>query len=125
MGPLGLGFWLWYQHDRLRLEDFNKRYEFLVDDYKEEYYYWDCVEMGRKVILAGILSILGPVQAWMAEDTSATSIWAAQGSQFQLLVGIFTSTVFTILVCRCKPYKTKSIQADCPTLELPLDTNDY
>jgi hypothetical protein len=106
--PLGLWLWLRFEHKRFKqtddLDSFNKRYEFLVKDYTEEYYYWDCVEMIRKVLLAGILSILGPVQAAIATDASATSIWAAPGSQFQLLVGIFTSIVFTVLVCTCRPF---------------------
>ena len=49
-----------------------------------------------QVVLAGLLSVLGPVQSFLAEDASTTSIWAAPGSQFQLLVGIFVSSVFTI-----------------------------
>eukprot|EP01051_Picozoa_sp_SAG22_P027557 SAG22_NODE_9278_length_599_cov_0.826000_1_plen_180_part_10 len=111
--------WMVLRHEKTRLtekhgntEEFNKRYEFMVSDYKPEYYYWDCVEMIRKVVLAGILSILGPVQSALATDSSATGIWAAPGSQFQLLVGIFVSTVFMVLVGACKPYQVYETEAD-------------
>eukprot|EP01043_Picozoa_sp_COSAG02_P123650 COSAG02_NODE_60639_length_270_cov_2.076023_1_plen_85_part_10 len=61
---------------------FTKKYAFLVADYKPAFYYWDTVEMYRKVVLAGLLSILGPVQEFFA-GKSDTGVWAAPGSQFQ------------------------------------------
>eukprot|EP01043_Picozoa_sp_COSAG02_P004000 COSAG02_NODE_101_length_36804_cov_125.342951_13_plen_301_part_00 len=32
-----------------------ERYDFLVADYKPEFYYWDCIEMLRKALLTGVL----------------------------------------------------------------------
>jgi hypothetical protein len=55
-------------------------------------------------VLAGILSILGPVQKGLAGGAS-TTVWAAPGSQFQLLVGIFTSGIFMIWVGTRYPFK--------------------
>jgi hypothetical protein len=53
--PLGVFLLLRYERRTLRqnhgaykgMQKFEKRYMFLVADYKEEYYYWDCVEMMR------------------------------------------------------------------------------
>ena len=110
--PMGLLLWLWFERNAMKIElgdaegwqKFSDRYSFLVQDYKPEYYFWDCIEMMRKVVLAGFLSILGPVQRFFADDSSTTMVWAAPGSQFQLLVGIFTSTVFMVAVNVCTPY---------------------
>ena len=120
--PLGLFMLLRHYRSKLRkqygkrdgLERFKDRFEFLVGDYKDEYYYWDCIEMARKVVLAGILSILGPVQAALA-GSSTTGAWAAPGSQFQLLVGIFTSTVFMVFVGQHKPFALKRNGVWCDT----------
>ena len=57
-------------------------------------------------MLAGILSILGPVQTAFADDASATTVWAAPGSQFQLLVGIITSGIFMKWVATRSPFKS-------------------
>eukprot|EP01051_Picozoa_sp_SAG22_P012861 SAG22_NODE_1377_length_4550_cov_2.979555_2_plen_997_part_00 len=37
-----------------------KKFEFLVKDYKPEYYYWECVEMLRKLLLTGIIIFIDP-----------------------------------------------------------------
>ena len=137
--PFGLMFWLWWERRQIRKEwkehgkamdppnagddiltkvtkrskwqakaweKFSDKYEFLVKDYKQDYYYWDCVEMMRKVVLAGMLSILGPVQKFFAGG--AVSV-AAPGSQFQLLVGIFTSTLFMVWVGMRQPFNEKGV----------------
>ena len=91
------------------LSGYTRPNEFLVCHYKKEFYYWDCVEIMRKVVhvLAGLLSILGPVQEFFAGSEGGVSA-AAPGSQFQLLVGIFTSTIFTVWVGTRKPFNEEA-----------------
>lgn len=70
--------------------------------------------------MAGLLSILGPIQKWMTTDSS-TTVLAAPGSQFQLLVGIFVSTVFTAFVGWCRPYKLRDRQHDTNKFKIMCD----
>jgi hypothetical protein len=51
-------------------------YEFLVTDYKPQFYFWDCLEMLRKVTITGLL------------------IFVSRGSFFQLLVATIASLCF-------------------------------
>jgi len=62
------------------------RYEFLVADYRPEFYYWDCFEMLRKVSITGVLMFLSP------------------GSLFQLVVGIVLCIAFGFSAAWFRPY---------------------
>jgi hypothetical protein len=62
------------------------RYEFLVADYRPEFYYWDCFEMLRKVTITGVLMFLSP------------------GSLFQLVVGIVLCIAFGFSAAWFRPY---------------------
>jgi hypothetical protein len=63
-----------------------QRYEFLVADYRPEFYYWDCFEMLRKVSITGVLMFLSP------------------GSLFQLVVGIVLCIAFGFSAAWFRPY---------------------
>ena len=77
----------------IRMERFKERYSFAVTDYSDSYYWWDSVEMLRKVWLTGLLAI------------GNSGVWGQPGSMFQLVNGICTSLVFLVVVARLKPYK--------------------
>jgi hypothetical protein len=64
-----------------------QRYEFLVADYKPQFYFWDCFEMLRKVSITGILMFVGQ-----------------QGSLFQLVVGIILCVGFGFTAAWFHPY---------------------
>jgi len=100
-------------------QGFEARYMFLLADYKAEYYWWDCIEMLRKVLLTGFLSILGPVQAFLAPQSTATGVWAEPGSKFQLLVGIVTSIIFGLFVATLQPYRN----AETNTFKVVCDSS--
>ena len=63
-----------------------QRYEFLVADYRPEFYYWDCFEMLRKVSITGILMFVSP------------------GSLFQLVIGIILCIGFGFSAAWFQPY---------------------
>ena len=67
-----------------------QRYEFLVADYKPQFYFWDCFEMLRKVSITGILMFVGQ-----------------QGSLFQLVVGIILCVGFGFTAAWFHPYGTR------------------
>ena len=47
-----------------------QRYEFLVADYKPQFYFWDCFEMLRKVSITGILMFVGQQGSLFQHPTS-------------------------------------------------------
>ena len=83
---------------QIRIARFKDRWAFAVADYKESYYWWDCIEMLRKVVLTGLLAF-GDQVPW--------GVWGDPGSMFQLVFGICISTTFTVVVARLNPYETQ------------------
>jgi hypothetical protein len=63
------------------------RYAFLVADYKPAYFYWEILEMLRKVILTGLL------------------IFLSRGSMVQVIVAIVVTFGFMIATARNMPYE--------------------
>merc|ERR1712166_554493 len=60
--PVG-SFMLLKRHEEKILahnRDTLKEFDALVGDYEPEYYYWECVEMGRKLMLAGFIMFVEP-----------------------------------------------------------------
>eukprot|EP01050_Picozoa_sp_SAG11_P002364 SAG11_NODE_118_length_15921_cov_30.283448_3_plen_550_part_00 len=88
--PLGTLFLLIRSRKEMAVENSpaRLRYSFLVSDYKPEYYYWETLEMLRKVILTGLL------------------IFLARGSILQLVVGILITFVFLLATARNMPYES-------------------
>jgi hypothetical protein len=63
------------------------KFEFLVRDYKPEYYYWEVVEMIRKLLLTGMI------------------IFVDAGSTAQVFVACVVSFFFFSLQMACMPYE--------------------
>jgi hypothetical protein len=59
---------------------------FLFGAYKPEYYFWEVVELLRKLALTSILALISP------------------GTAGQVVVGLLLSFVMLLLTLRCKPY---------------------
>lgn len=57
--PAGTLYVLWKSRSQLtdRSSTTFTRYSFLVADYLPEFWYWECIEMLRKVILTGVISV--------------------------------------------------------------------
>eukprot|EP01047_Picozoa_sp_COSAG01_P034839 COSAG01_NODE_2637_length_7327_cov_89.736718_4_plen_372_part_00 len=68
------------------------RLAFLIGDYKPHVYYWDCIDMLRKVLLTGVTSAFQP------------------GSLFQLVCGIVLSAISLVASAWVQPYR--NVHAD-------------
>ena len=66
------------------------RYAFLVDCYRPEYYFFDCLEMLRKVTITGLM------------------IFINRGSVFQLLVTMLFCLGFGFTFAWCQPYESRA-----------------
>lgn len=69
------------------LGDTFRQFHFLVADYKPQFYYWDCLEMLRKVTITGLL------------------IFVSKGSLFQLVVAIILCLCFMAASAWYQPYE--------------------
>eukprot|EP01047_Picozoa_sp_COSAG01_P001816 COSAG01_NODE_43_length_32320_cov_622.744763_33_plen_636_part_01 len=104
--PLGIIFWLRVTKPGTscscmrskEMQDWTRTYSFLVKDYKDDYYYWDGIEMGRKVVLTGMLA---------AQIDFQGALWGDPGSLFQLVMGILISLIFMTAVTYYRPYRQK------------------
>jgi hypothetical protein len=76
--PIGVPavlLWRMYRvKDKILAEDTNtlKQFHFVLGDYKTEYWYWEVVELGRKLILSGLIGLFG--RGSIAQCFSATII---------------------------------------------------
>jgi hypothetical protein len=86
--PLGTVFLLVKNRHDMKVENSpgRLRYAFLVSDFKPQYYYWETVEMVRKVILTGLLMFM------------------ARGSTFQIVTAVAVMLCFLIGTARNMPY---------------------
>ena len=64
-----------------------RKFAFIVGDYKPTYYYWECLEMLRKVSITGLL------------------IFVRKGSVLQVVVAVLISFGFMIAHARSMPYR--------------------
>jgi hypothetical protein len=66
--PIGLPTTLFVAMHRVREkildddEDTVKVYDFVLGDYNKEHWYWEVVELGRKLILAGLIGLVRPLR---------------------------------------------------------------
>ena len=65
-------------------------YEFLIADYKPQFFYWDCFEMLRKVCITGLL------------------IFVSRGSFFQLVVTTLLCIGFGFTAAWFQPYSSRA-----------------
>jgi len=63
------------------------KYAFIVTDYKPTFFYWECIDMLRKVMITGLL------------------IFVQKGSVIQVVIAAFISFCFLIALARSFPYK--------------------
>lgn len=64
-----------------------RAYQFLWIDYRCEYYYFEVVDIGRRILLTACLAIITP------------------GRPLQLVIGFIMSTVFTIFIANSRPFE--------------------
>eukprot|EP01046_Picozoa_sp_COSAG06_P051942 COSAG06_NODE_8599_length_2118_cov_45.241768_2_plen_262_part_00 len=72
-------------------EDATGMFNFLIGDFKPEYWFWEVVELFRKLLLSGILSLVG------------------RGSIAQAALGTVISFAFFALHLRLLPYKSPTL----------------
>ena len=95
--PIGLPALLFYLMFRARArivagdEDTVGMFNFLIADYKTDFWYWEVVELGRKLILSGLISLLG------------------RGSIAQAVVATMVSFFFFAANVRALPYKSRAL----------------
>jgi hypothetical protein len=70
-----------------------RTYSFVLADYKKRHYYWDVVEMLRKVCLTGIICVV------------------QRGSLLQLVLGAVLSLISLAASAWCQPYKSRAANA--------------
>jgi hypothetical protein len=89
--PLILFVGMWLQRDELRKPGSLAREELspLVDGYQYGCWYWESVEMARKVVLTSMICFF------------------ARGSLQQLVAGAVVSTIFLVAAAGIRPFRTK------------------
>lgn len=89
--PMLIFFWLFTNREELRKEGSATRQAFdpLVGAYRLECWYWEAIEMFRKIILTGLMIFWNP------------------GSVQQLVVGVQLSAFFLILSIKMRPFVTR------------------
>jgi hypothetical protein len=83
-------------------EDVTSMFSFLIGDYKPEFWFWEVVELSRKLLLSGILSLVG------------------RGSIAQAMLGTMISFVFFALNLRVMPYKSATLNFTKAVSEVQL-----
>ena len=86
--PIAVGLRLYTQREQLQTmgSEERERFAFFCKDYELKFYYWECVEMVRKVVMCGFLSFFG------------------RGSVTQLAVGVLWTLLFMVAVTHTRPF---------------------
>jgi Ca2+-binding EF-hand superfamily protein len=89
--PLGTLFVLFKRRVEMQTNNSlsRQRFAFLVGDYKNEFYYWECLELIRKVLMTGIL------------------IFCKQGSMLQIVIGMAIMLTFVVGIALARPYQDR------------------
>lgn len=89
--PLSIAGVLYQNRAGLLRDESPERQQFapLVEDYRNDCYYWEALEMFRKIMLTGLLIFFSP------------------GSIFQLVLGLLISAVFLVLSVRIQPFTSR------------------
>jgi len=96
IGVPGLLWWSMYKMKHLILAedpDTLSEFGFCVDDYKTTHWYWEVVELARKLILTGIISLF------------------SRGSIVQVVAATTISFFFFALTLKERPFNTKHLNA--------------
>lgn len=86
--PVGAFLILRRHEEKILAQDRDTLREFqtLVGDYEPQYYYWECVELGRKLALAGFIMFVAP------------------GGPSQIAIAMSITFFFFALSMRCTPF---------------------
>lgn len=91
--PATLAYQL-YKHKELieaEDEDTMQEFDFIIGDYKPEFFFWEVVELSRKLVLSGLIGLVG------------------RGSVAQCVFASFLAFFFFGLSLLCRPYAKKSL----------------
>eukprot|EP01051_Picozoa_sp_SAG22_P015768 SAG22_NODE_2114_length_2991_cov_1.459889_1_plen_219_part_10 len=72
-------------------EDTLKLYDFVIGGYTDKFWYWELVELARKLILSGLIGLLG------------------RGTVGQTVAATFISFFFFAVFCRAWPFKEQML----------------
>jgi hypothetical protein len=92
--PIGVPFGLWLAMYKVRMaiasqdEEIIEKFGFVLEDYKTEYWYWEVVELSRKLILSGLISLVN------------------RGSIAQTVLATLISFFFFAFTVRAQPYNS-------------------
>jgi Ca2+-binding EF-hand superfamily protein len=70
-----------------------RMFEFVIADYKPEYWYWEVVELARKLLLSGLIVVVG------------------RGTVAQAVAAVMISCFFLALSMRTLPFKSRALNA--------------
>eukprot|EP01051_Picozoa_sp_SAG22_P005755 SAG22_NODE_353_length_11812_cov_58.910783_4_plen_1161_part_00 len=94
--PIGLPAILFYLMQRQKEdilagdEDTCRKFDFVIGDYKPEYWYWEVIEYGRKLVLSGLIGVIAMVGA---------------GPITQSVVAVFIAFFFFAMSVKEQPFK--------------------
>jgi Ca2+/Na+ antiporter len=91
--PSGLLYYMWQEKDAIVKEDVDtlQKFSFVLGDYNTKYWYWEVIELSRKLILTGLISLF------------------QRGSIAQTVVATMLSFFFFALTIRAQPFQTKHL----------------
>jgi len=93
--PSGLLFMMWKERELIQAGDPDtvQKFDFVLGDYKASHWYWECVELFRKLILSGLISVF------------------QRGSISQTVLATLISFMFFALSFHAQPFNTARLNA--------------
>ena len=91
--PSGLLYYMWKEKDDIKKQDADtlQKFSFVLGDYDAEHWYWEVVELSRKLILTGIIGLF------------------QRGSIAQVVAATMLSFFFFAITIREQPFQTKHL----------------
>merc|ERR1711871_1312371 len=91
--PAGLLYAMWREKTDIMNEDEDtlQKFSFVLGDYDTQHWYWEVVELSRKLIMSGLLSLFLP------------------GSIAQVVVATILSFTFFALAYRAQPFESRRL----------------
>jgi len=93
--PSGLLFMMWKERELIKSgdPDTEQKFEFVLGDYQSRHWYWECVELFRKLILSGLISVF------------------QRGSIAQTVLATLISFMFFAISFHAQPFNTARLNA--------------
>eukprot|EP00742_Colponemidia_sp_Colp-10_P005698 GILJ01006091.1.p1 GENE.GILJ01006091.1~~GILJ01006091.1.p1 ORF type:complete len:1843 (-),score=227.55 GILJ01006091.1:235-5763(-) len=85
--PLSMFLWLAVNHKHLDDEIFKMRYGFMYEDYEKKFFFWETLEMLRKLFFTAAIVIL-----YKMDESS------------RLAIVVFVAYLYAVITIACKPY---------------------